>query len=407
MLKPGKNEEKGKLIPVPPVVSNIIQNKNYADLIILDISDATSPTTGGKKIMMFCSRVVKDDIKIRFYKENADKTVDWEAWVNVRPRAIHRQVAIAFETPAYLTNDIEEPVAVFLQLVRPSDGLRGNPCYFRYVPDYSSIDYSIKNKKRKIDECEKFCQSVQEWEEKQQHRTDMEINIKPNTECNNVSYEGAQAAVSSGHVQAQVAQSNLNSNFGRDGHKVLQSIPAQSYQCQQPNCFVQSYSSYAPYHQPQINVPPTQNNSHIQHSHFKPPSESIRSDYQHLRHLQQQPQNFNFVNVTQSFNQQQPPLSNNFQQPVQQPPSRSKFQQSYTNPAYDVSNSEPFPNHYSAMNHQNSTTQNANMLYADSNGTMELQNFCENNLNADDPLENISDSFGSLLIETLNVISNV
>ena len=55
------------LFPLAPVVSNIIRDKkSHSDLQILDYSDDTSPVEGGKKILLFCEKVYKDDIEVHF-----------------------------------------------------------------------------------------------------------------------------------------------------------------------------------------------------------------------------------------------------------------------------------------------------------------------------------------------------
>ena len=55
------------LFPLAPVVSNIIRDKkSHSDLQILEYSDDCSPVDGGKKILLFCEKVYKDDIEVHF-----------------------------------------------------------------------------------------------------------------------------------------------------------------------------------------------------------------------------------------------------------------------------------------------------------------------------------------------------
>lgn len=113
-------------------VSQPITNKTTAtDLQISDISDANSPVTGGKKIMMFCSRVSKEDIQIRFFEESADKTEIWEDWGKLQK--VHQKVGILFTTPEYTLDNIDSSRSVFIELVRPSDNQRSNRLPFQYV----------------------------------------------------------------------------------------------------------------------------------------------------------------------------------------------------------------------------------------------------------------------------------
>ena len=61
-----KTSERG-LVPLVPVVSNVIRDKkSHSDLQIIDYSDDTSPVEGGKKILLFCEKVYKDDIEVHF-----------------------------------------------------------------------------------------------------------------------------------------------------------------------------------------------------------------------------------------------------------------------------------------------------------------------------------------------------
>lgn len=130
-------------------MSDIIRSRN--NLEIRDISDTECPVTGNKKIVIFCSKVKKGDIGIRFYREDENEVVQWEAWAP-EPIIVHRQVAIVFKTPAYATPaDVSEPIDVLLELVRPSDGKRSEPPHsFRYVPDPLNIDNLTKKKEQKI-----------------------------------------------------------------------------------------------------------------------------------------------------------------------------------------------------------------------------------------------------------------
>merc|ERR1719193_2268213 len=43
---------------------------------IMDISETSAPAEGGKKIIILCERVARDDIKVRFY----DPMDSWESW---------------------------------------------------------------------------------------------------------------------------------------------------------------------------------------------------------------------------------------------------------------------------------------------------------------------------------------
>ena len=55
------------LEPLNPVVSNtIFDAKAHKDLSIMELSDDNAPIEGGKKILLFCEKISKDDIEIHF-----------------------------------------------------------------------------------------------------------------------------------------------------------------------------------------------------------------------------------------------------------------------------------------------------------------------------------------------------
>lgn len=127
--------KKDKLVPLKPVVSQpIYDKKSNTDLIIVDLSDTSSVATGGKKIIILCEKVVKEDISIRFYEE-IDGVCVWEAYGEFAHKNVHRQTAISFKTPAYKIKDIENAVNVFVQLQRPSDKMTSEPLQFQFTPD--------------------------------------------------------------------------------------------------------------------------------------------------------------------------------------------------------------------------------------------------------------------------------
>ena len=49
------------------MVSNtIFDAKAHKDLSIMELSDDNAPIEGGKKILLFCEKISKDDIEIHF-----------------------------------------------------------------------------------------------------------------------------------------------------------------------------------------------------------------------------------------------------------------------------------------------------------------------------------------------------
>ncbi|XP_052871375.1 embryonic polarity protein dorsal-like, partial [Anopheles cruzii] len=74
-----EGQQRGRFTePLAPVVSDIIYDKKaMSDLIICRLSDSTAPVCGGKEIILLCEKVVKEDIKVRFFEKKGNMTV-WE-----------------------------------------------------------------------------------------------------------------------------------------------------------------------------------------------------------------------------------------------------------------------------------------------------------------------------------------
>ncbi|XP_061393787.1 nuclear factor NF-kappa-B p110 subunit [Musca vetustissima] len=128
----------GRYTPIAaPVYSNTINNRKSAqtgELKITRLSIATGSATGGEDLILLVEKVNKKNIKVRFFEMNEDDLV-WEAFASFRESDVHHQYAIVCRTPAYANKDIDKPVEVFIQLVRPSDDERSEPpVLFRYKP---------------------------------------------------------------------------------------------------------------------------------------------------------------------------------------------------------------------------------------------------------------------------------
>ena len=62
------------LFALDPVVSDVIYDaKAYKELTIVNVSDNCAPVEGGKKLLLFCERVSRDDIEIRFRYQDRSK----------------------------------------------------------------------------------------------------------------------------------------------------------------------------------------------------------------------------------------------------------------------------------------------------------------------------------------------
>ncbi|XP_055639564.1 embryonic polarity protein dorsal-like [Toxorhynchites rutilus septentrionalis] len=139
--------------PLQPVVSEVIYDKKAtADLMICDLSDDVAPIGGGKEITLLCEKVTKEDISVRFYEEQQGEVV-WEGVGEFQHKHVHKQVAISFKTPQYRTLQLEQPVMIYIQLRRPSDGATSDPLPFKLIP-YDIYDLSQKYKRQKLDNWE-------------------------------------------------------------------------------------------------------------------------------------------------------------------------------------------------------------------------------------------------------------
>ena len=60
-------DQKSQYVAGPIAVSNVIKDKRiHEDLSIINISENSATVNGGKKILLFTSKICKDDIQVRF-----------------------------------------------------------------------------------------------------------------------------------------------------------------------------------------------------------------------------------------------------------------------------------------------------------------------------------------------------
>ncbi len=71
---------------------------------------------------------------MRFYEQTQDG-VAWEGRGEFGQNDVHRQFAIVFKTPPYRNTQITQPVTVYMQLRRISDGQTSEPMAFQYTPE--------------------------------------------------------------------------------------------------------------------------------------------------------------------------------------------------------------------------------------------------------------------------------
>lgn len=181
-IQPDPNNPNSKR-NLEPKYSLPITSKTVAtEMTIYKISDTWSPASGGKTIIIFCNKIDNTDIKIRFFEKDAQNRDTFIG--DSRPRYVHRNVGISFETPRYDGILVGTQANVFVEMVRPSDQARSNPLSFQYVPDVSNIDEMTTKKLEKISAFKNTSISriVQEntfSEELQQSSSLQQDNIQP------------------------------------------------------------------------------------------------------------------------------------------------------------------------------------------------------------------------------------
>ena len=128
---------------LPPVCSvPVYDAKAKKELQIMDLSDDESPVAGGKKIILLCDKVTREDIKVRFF----DPVNGWEAWGHFAPSDVHKQYAITLVTPAYTAPWQGGRRKVRLELVKPSDDTTSEHVDFFYASDVSNgVEFTTNN----------------------------------------------------------------------------------------------------------------------------------------------------------------------------------------------------------------------------------------------------------------------
>merc|ERR1712165_694388 len=129
-----------------PVCSKpIFDAKAKKELQIMDMSDNIAPADGGKKVIILCEKVSKEDIKVRFYDYNG-----WEEWADFGAADVHKQYAISFKVPRYQNINIVSPVKVCVELVKPSDDTRSEEEEFFFPPVNDNMDKPVTETKMEV-----------------------------------------------------------------------------------------------------------------------------------------------------------------------------------------------------------------------------------------------------------------
>jgi len=122
----------GDYIPGPTVVSDVVKDKRVHErLKIIDISDNFANVKGNKKIIMFTTKVNKDDIEVRFAFDHNGKS--YELVGNVTD--VHKQAGLSFTSPVFPDQQLTEDVQAKVYLLRKSDKVKSAPEDFVFRPN--------------------------------------------------------------------------------------------------------------------------------------------------------------------------------------------------------------------------------------------------------------------------------
>lgn len=123
------------LYELPAKVSDtIFDAKAYKALTIAEISDNNAPVEGGKKIILLCEKVSRDDIEIRFFYKDPKTGEQKMLKGHFSPNNVHHQVGITFTTPVFPDQSITESIEAQMILHKPSDECVSDPVPFYFTP---------------------------------------------------------------------------------------------------------------------------------------------------------------------------------------------------------------------------------------------------------------------------------
>lgn len=123
------------LVRLRPVVSDVIMdNKTYGDLKIVKCSHNFAPFQGGKKILIFCSKVNRNDIEVHFKYKKKCGNEDVLKGI-MQPKDVHEQYGIRVLTPMFDDFNQESKVKAKMYLYKPSTNSQSRPIDFYFCPN--------------------------------------------------------------------------------------------------------------------------------------------------------------------------------------------------------------------------------------------------------------------------------
>ncbi|XP_018787556.1 PREDICTED: embryonic polarity protein dorsal isoform X2 [Bactrocera latifrons] len=131
-----------------PVVSEpLYDRKAKSELLISRLCSCAATIDGGDEIILLCSQVNKDDVKIRFKAIDNNREV-WHAYADFEPSNVHKQTAIAFRTPRYPQADLPKTAKTYIELERPSLDKRSDALEFVFH-DPGTLSFASMRRKLK------------------------------------------------------------------------------------------------------------------------------------------------------------------------------------------------------------------------------------------------------------------
>ncbi|XP_069962974.1 embryonic polarity protein dorsal isoform X2 [Bactrocera oleae] len=131
-----------------PVVSEpLYDRKAKSELLISRLCSCAATIDGGDEIILLCSQVNKDDVKIRFKAIDNNREV-WHAYADFEPSNVHKQTAIVFRTPRYPQADLPKTAKTYIELERPSLDKRSDALEFVFH-DPGTLSFASMRRKLK------------------------------------------------------------------------------------------------------------------------------------------------------------------------------------------------------------------------------------------------------------------
>merc|ERR1740128_370919 len=115
------------------------------------MSSWSGSVLGGDEVFILTEKVIKGNIKIRFFQENDEEERIWQELANFSEGDVHHQYAIVFKTPPYRDPTVTESVDVYYELYRPSDDNASDKKTFRFLPTEDNL---LRKRKRDLSQTE-------------------------------------------------------------------------------------------------------------------------------------------------------------------------------------------------------------------------------------------------------------